>query len=201
MKLKTDDPSTDLRHALAGIFLRPRETVWAAWSWKAAIASALIRAAMFYQTNLRAGRYSALRAGLVEITYAIVAAGLMGAVSQRLRLARPMWATGLIVWLGMPAVMLLAQLGVHRLAGTQHLGLGLLLSFCLAALASAFSWYAMRHGALLGGTSSTTLRHDAYALPRITRNFLLAGPRLVLNLTQRPQPESSDPSRPPSTHY
>jgi hypothetical protein len=37
----------------------------------------------------------------------------------------------------------------------------------------------MRHGTLLGGTSSTSLRHDFHDLPAITLAFLLAVPRKV----------------------
>ena len=42
---------------------------------------------------------------------------------------------------------------LHRAAHTSRVGV--LPSFCFAAAFSAFSWYAMRHGALLGGTDST----------------------------------------------
>ena len=68
---------------------------------------------------------------------------------------------------------------LHRAAGTPHVGLGLVSSFSLAAIAAAFTWYAMRHGALLGGTSSTTLRDDFHNLPAITLALLLVVPRKV----------------------
>jgi MFS-type transporter involved in bile tolerance (Atg22 family) len=150
------------------------------WSWKSASISALLRASTFFATNLRAGRFDAIRAGLVEAVFAIFAAGIMGAMSQRLRLARPAWSTALFVWLAMPAAMLLAQFGVHRLAGTPHLGTGLIASFCFAAIASSFSWYAMRHGALLGGDAETSLTHDLRHLPRIVLGYILAIPRALL---------------------
>jgi hypothetical protein len=53
-------------------------------------------------------------------------------------------------------MMLLVQVASLRMAGTPRLGCGLVVSCCLAALASVFSWYAMRRGAMLGGINQTT---------------------------------------------
>ena len=36
---------------------------------------------------------------------------------------------------------------------------------------SAFSWYALRHGAMLGGTDQTTVRHDLTRLPKVVLRF------------------------------
>jgi hypothetical protein len=66
---------------------------------------------------------------------------------------------------------------LHRAAHTPRVGV--LASFCFAAAFSAFSWYAMRHGALLGGTDSTSLVHDLLSLPGIMLNFVLAVPRTL----------------------
>ena len=115
----------------------------------------------------------------VEALFAIFAAGLVGAISQQLRKTKPLWATALLVWLGLPGLLLLAQIGVHRLARTPHLSGGLVASFCMAAVAAAFTWFAMRQGILLGGDDETTVRHDINALPRVLLDFLLAGPRLL----------------------
>jgi hypothetical protein len=173
-------PEEDLHRAVREIVLHPLRTLGAVWSWKAAAISAMLRAATFFVTNLRSGRYDAVRAGLVEAAFAIFAAGTMGAVSQRLRLARPAWATALVVWFAMPLVMLLTQAGVHHLAHTPHMGTGLIASFCFAAIASSFSWYAMRRGALLSGNASTSLTHDARHLPRIVLDYVLAVPRALM---------------------
>lgn len=116
---------------------------------------------------------------LVEALFAVLVGGLIGAVSQQLRRAKPLWATALFVSFGMPGAMLLAQDAVHQLAGTPHLGGGLLTSFCLASLASAFSWYAMRQGAMLGGADQTTLSHDLKALPGVVLQFVMVVPRLL----------------------
>jgi hypothetical protein len=173
-------PEDHIGHAVWEIIRHPLRTLVPMWSWKAAAISAVLRAGTFFATNLKAGRSHAVRAMLVEAVFAVFASGLMGAVSQRLRLAHPVWATAIFVWLAMPLAMLLAQLGVHRLAGTPHLGTGLTVSFLFAAIASSFSWYAMRNGALLGGDASTSLVHDVRHLPRIVVNYVLAVPRFLM---------------------
>ena len=52
-------------------------------------------------------------------------------------------------------------------------------------MAAAFTWYAMRHGALLGGTRSTSVRHDLGSLPGIALDFVLAVPRKLLRFFRR----------------
>lgn len=169
-----------LRDALLSLALRPGTMLFAAWNWKTAAVSALVRASVFFGTNRRTGPHGAVRAMLVEALFSIAAAGLLGAVTQRLRWTRPAWATALIVWLALPAAMVALQAGVHHLAGTRHLRTGLIVSFVFAALASGFNWFAQRRGALLtssGGSSS--LVRDARALPRLLLDFVLAPFRLL----------------------
>jgi hypothetical protein len=119
---------------------------------------------------------------VVEAVFAVFASGLIGAVSQRLRSSQPVLATAAVVCLGLPALMVMAQLGVHHAARTPHVGAGVLVSFCLASVSTAFSWYAMRHGSLLGGADSTTIAHDIVNLPGITVNFVTSVPRALINL-------------------
>jgi hypothetical protein len=178
MLRRSPPPPEDLPQALWQILRCPVLTLVPPWSWKAAACSATIRAATFFITNLRSGSWVATKAMLVEAIFAVVAGGLIGAISQQLRSAKPLWATAFVVWAGLPGAMLLVQFAVHRMAGTPHLGGGLISSFFLAALASAFSWYAMRQGAMLGGVDQTTIAHDFHALPGIMYGFLMVLPRL-----------------------
>lgn len=172
-------PPERLSQALPEMIRRPLRTIVPPWSWKAAACTAAVRAAVFFATNLRSGPEEATKAMIVEAVYAVFAGGLIGAISQHLRRARPLWATALLLCVALPGIMTLAQFGVHHLAKTEHPSTGLFVSFCLAALAAAYTWYAMRHGAMLGGIDQTTVRHDLRSLPRITLNFLLAGPRWI----------------------
>jgi hypothetical protein len=178
----TPERGDELGRVLLQMVRHPVRTLGPCWSWKAATMSAAFRAATFFATNLRAGRHKAIQAMVVEMGFAIFAAGLLGAASQRLRHATPLWATGMVVWLLMPLTMVVAQFGVHKAAGTEYLGTGLVVSFVFAAIASSFSWYAMRHGALLSGEASTSLEHDARHLPRIILSYILAMPRTLWKL-------------------
>jgi hypothetical protein len=173
-------PPDNLYSALRDIALQPLRTLVPPWSWKAAALSALLRGITFYLSNLRSGHEKAVLAMIVEAVYAVFAAGLIGAISQRLRATRPVGATAAVVCLGIPALTVVAQLGVHRVARTPHVGAGAGASFCFASVSSAFSWYAMRHGALLGGEDGTSLVHDLLRLPSITASFALVVPRALL---------------------
>ena len=117
---------------------------------------------------------------VIEAIFATIAVGLIGAISQQLRKAEPLWATIGFVWFAMPAVMTVAQFGLHRAVRTPRLTGGLISSFLFTAIAAAFSWYAMRRGAMLGGSDETTITHDLHALPGIAVDFVMAIPRAVL---------------------
>jgi len=166
-------PHDRLGHALLDCVRRPHRALLRAWSWKTAAMSAFFRAMIFLFANRHAGEKNALTAGLVEAVFAIFASGLLGAVTQRLRDARPLWATALVVWLGMPGLMTVAQWAVHRQFATAHLAAGLISSFVFAAVASGFTWYAMRRGVLLTGVGGDTVSHDAKTLPRVILDFVL----------------------------
>lgn len=137
----------------------------------------MVRALAFFATNLQSGHTAATKAMLVEAVYAIFAGGLIGALSQQLRAAKPLWATALLLCLGLPGLMTLAQAVVHHYAGTPHQSGGFLVSLGFAALTALYSWYAMRQGAMLGGAEATTVQHDLQSLPRISLDLVLLAPR------------------------
>jgi hypothetical protein len=174
-----------LGHALLHTARRPLRTLLAAWSWKTALFSALLRASIFFASNLHTGHGHAVRAMLIEAAFSMLASGFLGGVTQCVRHARPVWATALLVWVGLPAVMLAAQFGVHRLGGTPHMRSGLIASFVFASIASGFTWYAMRRGALLAGDEGMTLLEEARHMPHVVWGFVLAGPRAVLSFAGR----------------
>lgn len=179
MEQRSTNAPEELWPALVEMVRYPVRTIVPPWSWKAAACSAVVRALAFFFTNLRAGGAKATKAMLVEAVFAVCAGGLIGAISQRLRQAKPLWATALVICFALPGVMTLAQSAVHQWASTEHKGSGLVVSFCLSAVAAAYTWYAMRHGAMLGGVDETTVRHDMTALPRVSLDFLLAVPRII----------------------
>jgi hypothetical protein len=172
-----------LAAALWDIVRHPARNLLTAWNWKAALISVCIRASVFFATNLRAGRGSAMRASLTEAAFAILAAGVLAAITQRVRHAKPVWATGMAVWLGVPALLLTVQSTVHHLAGTPHMKTGLIASFCMAAFGSGFNWYAQRRGVLITGPESAG--GDLKLLPKVLWEFLTAGPRALFVREQR----------------
>ena len=87
----------NLRQTLRDIVREPFRTLVPPWSWKAAAFAASMRGAAFFATNLQAGRGEATKALVVEAVFAIFAGGLIGAISQHLRNAEPLWATAAVV--------------------------------------------------------------------------------------------------------
>jgi hypothetical protein len=184
-------PAPSLGQAFFALLRHPFLALIEGFNWKTAAISAFFRAIMFFFSNLRAGQQLALRATLVEAVYAIVAMGLAGAITERIRNARPTWITGTIVWLVIPALLLPAQYLVHRHFGTPRLRTSMIASFCFAALGTGFNWFAMRRGALLvTGPSvgdptvdapSSNFAADLRALPRLILDFLTAAPRALLS--------------------
>lgn len=178
-----------LAEVLHDLLRRPVTALVAGFNWKTAGLSAILRAILFFFTNLRAGHALALRATLVEGIYAVVIMGIFGGATERIRHARPAWLTGLLVWLGIPATLLCLQYQVHRAFGTPELRTSMIGSFCFAALGTGFNWFAMRRGALLvgdplvGGPHAANPRRsfaqDLRALPLLLWEFVSAGPRAV----------------------
>jgi hypothetical protein len=177
MNATTKPGQESLPAALTDILRRPVTNLLTAWNWKAACISVVIRATVFFTTNLRAGRGSALKASLTEALFAIFTAGLLAAVTQRVRNATPVWATGLFVWLGVPMILLAMQSTAHHLSGTPHMKAGLITSFCMAAFGTGFNWYAQRRGVLVTGSESSG--GDLRALPGVLADFMMAGPRAL----------------------
>jgi hypothetical protein len=149
------------------------------FNWKTAVLSAILRALMFFLTNLRSGHSLALRATLVEACYATCASGVFGMITQRIRSARPAWLTGVMVWFALPASLLSLQYFVHRFFGTPQFKASMIGSFCFAALGTGFNWFAMRRGAMIVGAERRSFAADLKALPAIVWAFLTAIPRAL----------------------
>lgn len=112
---------------------------------------------------------------LVEAAYATVAAGLAGAITQRLRHAEPRGSTALVVWLAIPLLMLMMQAAVHHAMGTPRLRSSMLASFVFAAFATGFNWFAMSRGAFVTGEGRSFGR-DLMLLPKLVGQFFLSLP-------------------------
>ena len=173
--MATAAETVPLTQALGDMLRHPLHLL-RAWNWKSALFSAILRGALFFATNLHAGRGRALKAMLVELVYATVAAGFVGAVTQRLRHAAPRARTAAVVWLLLPALMLLAQAAVHHAMGTPRLRASLVASFVFAAFATGFTWFAMSRGVFVTGEGRSFAR-DLLLAPRLIVQFLTAAVR------------------------
>lgn len=165
-------PHDTVLHALEDSVRHPRTNVLLAWSWKAAIVGALVRALVFLFSNRANGRHDAVKAMLVEAGFSLFACGLLGALTQRMRDTRPLWLTVLVIWVAMPVTMVAGEGWVHHVFQTPHVRAGLASSLLLAAVASGFTWYAMRRGTLLQGIGDDSILHDLRLLPRILWDFV-----------------------------
>jgi len=162
--------SVPLRHVLKEILRHPLRLL-RGWNWKAASFSAILRSFFFLFANLHGAHHAAAKAVSTEFVYGTFAAGVAGAVIQRLRHAEPIRETAIVVWLGVPFVLLTAQASVHHVMGTEHVRTGLIASFIFASFASGFNWFAMRRGAfVIGGQRSFV--HDLLLAPRLIVQFL-----------------------------
>jgi hypothetical protein len=141
------------------------------WNWKAASLSAILRSLFFLFANLHGTHHAAARAMLTEFVYGTFSAGVAGAALQRLRHAEPVRKTAVVVWLGIPLVLLMTQASVHRVLGTQHVRTGLIASFIFASFASGFNWFAMRQGAFVVGEQRSFAR-DLLLVPKLIGQFL-----------------------------
>jgi Na+/melibiose symporter-like transporter len=189
------DPRPTLAEALYSLLRNPFTNLVGGFNWKTAAISAILRAIMFFFTNLRAGHNLALKATLVEGCYAILTMGIFGAATERIRHARPAWLTGLVIWFVIPATLLTVQYNVHRFFGTPELRRSMIASFCFAALGTGFNWFAMRRGALLvgdplvggphsGGAHSARRQSflaDLRAMPLLIWDFVTAVPKALLH--------------------
>ena len=155
----------------------------AGFNWKMAVWSAALRGGMFFLTNLHAGHTAALRATIVEATYALISMGLLGAATEKIKDARPAWLTAVMVWVAMPVLTLIGEFEVHIAFGTPRMRSSMIASFCLAAIGSGFSWFAMRRGAFLvgePGMQDPSFAEDLRAIPMLVWEFVSAGPRALM---------------------
>src|SRR6201985_4029017 len=82
---------------LSAFVLHPVEGLDHTWNWKSALLSAMLRAPLFLVATLRQGLEAVSIAVLAEAVYSAAISGCYGAFVQKLRRARPLWASGLLI--------------------------------------------------------------------------------------------------------
>ena len=164
---------------------RPYEHLIRRWNWKSAVTSALIRASIFFTTNLAAGLRAAVGAMLVEFAYRGIISGFYGSVIQSFRRVEPPWAAAVTTMSLLPLLNHTTEFTNHWLRGTPKLAASITASVCFTALSTSFNFYAMRRGFLVVGSGQRSLWADLAAMPRVMASFIALGPLAVWRLARR----------------
>jgi len=174
-----------VRAVFRGILRQPVRYLIRRWNWKSAVLSSLLRATIFFFTNLIAGWHAALEAMLAELVFRSVTSGFYGAITESFSLARPAWAATAVAMVALPFLAHSMEFVVHWARGTPKLGLSIATSVIFTAVSTAFNLYAMRRGILVTSRSGKSLRHDLRQIPPLLLAFALAGPREIVRRLHR----------------
>ncbi len=162
------------------------------WNWKSALLSSILRAGLFFATNLSAGLPAAVAALKTELVFRGVTSGFYGALTETFREAEPPWAAALTVMVLLPVANHSIELLVHWMRGTQNLVSSILASMILTAFSTSFNFYVMRRGALIVGHGRHSLGKDLLRLPLLAVDFVTWLPRYLIRKASR----NSDSGRP-----
>jgi hypothetical protein len=171
--------------AWAGIIKHPYEHLVRRWNWKSAVTSAIIRGAIFFTTNLSAGRSAAAGALLTELGYRALLSGVTGSVTQTLRTCQPAWGAALTASVILPGFSHLVEFTVHSLRRTPRMMTSVSVSIAFSVVTILFNLYAMRRGVLVVDGGGQTLLEDFAMMPRIVAGFVAAGPLALWRLMRR----------------
>jgi len=160
--------------ALALLARHPRERLWRRWNWKAAVTSAIVRAALFFGANLTAGWRAATTAFAAEMLFRVCTSGFYGAITEAFVPVRPAWTGTLTTLVLLPAMSHTLEFLLHFLRGTPELGRSIGLSMSFTLVSTAFNLFAMRRGALVVGDGRAPLLHDLRRMPRLIVEFAIA---------------------------
>ncbi len=155
------------------------------WNWKSGVTSVILRATIFFSTNLSAGLDAALGAVATEFGYRILFSGGVGSLTQALRRCEPPWAAALSISVVLPIISHLVEFTVHFLRGTARLKTSVGVSIAFTILSALFNLFVMRRGVLVVGTEGKTLLQDLAAMPRLIVQFVAFGPVILWRALHR----------------
>jgi hypothetical protein len=178
------DPLT-VRQAFLLLIREPVKHLLHRWNWKSALLSSILRASLFFATNLTAGLPAAIAAMKTELVFRGITSGFYGALTEALRAAEPAWAAALTVMVLLPVANHSIEFFVHWLRGTQNLWSSILASVILTAFSTLFNFYIMRRGAMIVGRGRHSLAKDLARLPRLALDFVTWLPRYWIRRASR----------------
>jgi hypothetical protein len=168
--------------ALSELARHPAQTFFYSWNWKAALLSAMMRAPLFLVATLCQGLEAISVAVLVEAAYSAGISGCYGAFVQKLRCARPLWASGVLILVALPGMLLWLDYKLHLATGMPNLKGGMVAAGILSLLSSLFNWYLMGRGSLLVGVQGGSFGSDLKRLPTMLVDFVSWVPRYCCRL-------------------
>jgi hypothetical protein len=183
-----DLPSTNrvtVRQAFLRVLREPVKHLLHRWNWKSALLSSILRAGLFFATNLSAGLPAAVAAMKTELVFRGVTSGFYGAITEAFREAEPPWTAAATVMVLLPLANHSIELLVHWIRGTQKLLPSILASVILTAFSTLFNFYVMRRGALIVGSGRGSLGTDLLRLPRLALDFVTWFPRYLMRRSSR----------------
>jgi hypothetical protein len=181
-----------VRRAFVLLLQEPVKYLLHGWNWKSALLSSILRASLFFATNLSAGLPAAVAAMKTELVFRGVTSGFYGALTEAFREAEPPWAAALTVMVLLPVANHSIEFLIHWMRGTQNLLSSILASMILTAVSTLFNFYVMRRGALIVGHGRHSLGTDLLRLPRLAFDFVTWLPRYLIRRASR----NSDSDRP-----
>jgi len=186
-------PSVSVKDVLLRLIRHPVKYLCHNWNWKSALLSSILRASLFFATNLSAGFPAAMAALKTELVFRGVTSGFYGALTEAFREAEPPWTAALAVMFLLPIANHSIELLVHWIRGTQNLFSSVLASVILTAFSTLFNFYLMRRGAMIVGSGRGSLGTDLSRMPRLTLDFITWLPRYLIR-------KSSGSSKSGSSH-
>src|SRR6202011_2950519 len=184
----SNNPAADhltVRQAFLLLLQQPVKYLLHRWNWKSALLSSVLRASLFFATNLAAGLPAAIAAMKTELVFRGITSGFYGALTEVFRKAEPPWAAALTVMVLLPVANHSIELLVHWMRGTQNLLPSIFASVVLTAFSTLFNFYVMRRGALIVGSGRHSLGTDLLRLPRLALDFVTWFPRYLIRKSSR----------------
>ena len=166
------------------ILRHPCQAIARRWNYKAALLSAVLRATLFFGTNLSAGLPAATSAMTTEFLFRFAGSGFFGALTQAFRRVQPERAAMLTVIVLLSAISHSLELLVHWVRGTPELLVSILASITFTAVSTAFNLFAMRRGALVVGVGQPSLLADLRLMPKLVVLFVASSARTCMRRTR-----------------
>jgi hypothetical protein len=161
------------------------------WNWKAALITAICRAAACMAALWHSPLYAREHFGAVEAAYVLVTAGVFSAWQQQALGVKPRQVAWSITVLAIPLGSLAADAGLHLWldhGNMRALGIGALIVTVVSAM---FHWHVMRNGALLVGSESRPFIDDMKRMPQLVASFVTEPFQAWMSRT-RPEPLAAE---------